>query len=190
MKIITAACELIGEHGYAGVTASALVKRAGISKGGLYHHFDRLNDVIIAAYEQTEFELFGSLALSEPASFDEYLDDVERLIFERLLASPQKLRILFELTPKIMFEPAFVAKRKIGFQNAIDIMCEKLTVAGSLANRKDEIQWLLKSISIFLWGLGPHTGTLRSDDEVRQIWGRFRRMISAQLDQSVALPAD
>ena len=77
-QIIAAACDLIGERGYEGVTTAALVERAGVSKGGLYHHFESLTDVIMAAYERTEYELYGSLAQSEPATFDEYLDGLRK----------------------------------------------------------------------------------------------------------------
>ena len=180
-RIVAAACELIGEGGYEAVTAAALVSRAGISKGGLYHHFDGLTDVIIAAYEQTEFEVYGALALSAPRNLEEYLDEVEKLIFDRLLGSPQNMRIMFELLPKITFDPAFIEKRKVGFQNAVEIMGDKLMDSfGSDVDRRELIA-VLKSISVFLSGLAAHSVSFISEAETRELWERFRKTIQQQM---------
>ena len=180
-QIIDAACALIGEQGYEAVTAAALVNKAGISKGGLYHHFDRLTDVVIAAYEQTEFELFGKLADCEPGSFDEYLDAVETLILESLLQSPEKLRIMYELQPKILFDPRFVANRRVGFDNGISIMGEKLKQACGEQLSQEELETTLKLIGVFMAGLGTMSVTLDGKDESRDLWLRFRQLMSAQL---------
>lgn len=50
-KILKAAIDLMGEQGKKGLTASALIERAEISKGALYHHFKSLDQVPFAAFE-------------------------------------------------------------------------------------------------------------------------------------------
>ena len=182
-QIIDAACQLIGESGYEALTAAALVEKAGISKGGLYHHFDRLTDVVIAAYEKTEFELFGSLAGCEPETLDEYLDAVETLIFDGLLRSPEKLRILYELQPKILFDPGFIANRRIGFDNGVSIMGQRLEAACGDDLDKEDVEATLRLISVFMRGLGTTVATLDGKDESRDLWRRFRHLISAQIGE-------
>ena len=185
-RIIEAARSLIGEQGYEAMTASALVEKAGVSKGGLYHHFDRLTDVIVAVYEQSEFELYGSLAKSDPGSFDEYMDDVESMVFDHLLNSPEKMRIMFELMPKIIFDPAFATQRRIGLDHGIESMCEKLQpVCGDHISRQD-LKATLKSISIFVHGLAAQSATFQQDDDSRAVWARFRQQTCMQLQGPVA----
>lgn len=56
--IVTAAVEEFLEKGYDGASMDAIARRAGISKGGLYHHFDSKEQILFVANE----------ALSEPVN--------------------------------------------------------------------------------------------------------------------------
>lgn len=49
--IIDAALALLAEGGDAALTASALAARAGVSKANVFHHFPRLDDIVIEALE-------------------------------------------------------------------------------------------------------------------------------------------
>ena len=98
--IIDAACDVLGEAGYAGLTASALVKKSGISKGGIYHHFDNMDDIVIAAYQKTTREVFTELGTHTPRSFDAYMGHVEKLLVDGLFMNPKTMRIMHELLPR------------------------------------------------------------------------------------------
>ena len=49
--VIEAAIKLLAEGGGEALTASALAERAGVSKANVFHHFARLDDVVLAAFE-------------------------------------------------------------------------------------------------------------------------------------------
>jgi AcrR family transcriptional regulator len=51
-EIIDAAIRLMTAKGAAGLSAAALAQEAGISKANVFHHFDTLDDVVMAAFEQ------------------------------------------------------------------------------------------------------------------------------------------
>ena len=123
------------------------------------------------------------MAQSDPSTFDEYLDAVETLIFERMLGSPRRLRIMFELLPKIMFDPAFVANRKIGLDNAVGLMSEKLRDAVGDDAAETELTDALKSISVFVSGLATYSVTTRGEDS-RLLWRQFRELLSDRLTRS------
>jgi len=59
--LIAAARALFAEHGYASVTTEEIVRRAGVTRGALYHHFADKRDVLRAVYEQIEAELAARL---------------------------------------------------------------------------------------------------------------------------------
>jgi len=65
-SLIAAARELFTGHGYASVATEQIVKRAGVTRGALYHHFDDKRDLLRAVYEQIEAEL--ALRLGEAVS--------------------------------------------------------------------------------------------------------------------------
>ena len=48
-KLIVSALQLISEGGPDAFSAGALIQRAGVSKGALYHHFESLDQVLLEA---------------------------------------------------------------------------------------------------------------------------------------------
>ena len=56
-KILASALQILGESGHEGLTSQALIEKAGISKGNLYHHFKTLDEVPVAAFEAILEEL-------------------------------------------------------------------------------------------------------------------------------------
>ena len=61
-RILGAARELFAEHGYEGVSTSQVLERAGVSRGGLYHHFDGKLALFRAVWEELEDEVVQRLA--------------------------------------------------------------------------------------------------------------------------------
>jgi AcrR family transcriptional regulator len=62
--LIEAARALFGDRGYADVGTEEIVRRAGVTRGALYHHFDGKQDLLRAAYEELEAEFAGRVAAS------------------------------------------------------------------------------------------------------------------------------
>ena len=56
-KLLKVARKLFAKHGYAGVGTEEVVKRAGLTRGALYHHFEDKKDLFRAVFEQMEEEL-------------------------------------------------------------------------------------------------------------------------------------
>src|SRR5215211_6294156 len=59
--LLGAARALFAERGYAGVGTEEVVRRAGVTRGALYHHFRDKRDLFRAVYEQTEVEIVESI---------------------------------------------------------------------------------------------------------------------------------
>jgi len=131
--------------------------------------------------EDVHRALFASFEEEAQQLLEKYLDEVEALIFDRLLPSPQRMRIMSELMPKVSFHPAFVMNRKVGFENGIEIMSEKLRSACGDRIAKRDIMAALKMVGVFLAGLITHSTMLESDDDTRDVWERFRVLIKEQL---------
>ncbi|MCF2531587.1 TetR/AcrR family transcriptional regulator [Yinghuangia soli] len=78
-KVLSAAVELFGEHGFAGTSLQAIADRVGVTKAALYYHF------------RTKDELLD--ALLRPA-----LNDLDRVLdtAERRKGQAVRQRVLFE----------------------------------------------------------------------------------------------
>jgi AcrR family transcriptional regulator len=79
-RVLDAAVELFGQQGYDGTSVSQVITRAGVAKGGFYHHF--------ASKEALLFEVYGDLIGRQLAGMDE--------ILRRRLAPAETLRALIE----------------------------------------------------------------------------------------------
>jgi AcrR family transcriptional regulator len=56
-KLLRAARVLFARKGYAGVGTEEIARRAGVTRGALYHQFPAKEDLFLAVYEQVEREL-------------------------------------------------------------------------------------------------------------------------------------
>ncbi len=56
-KLVRAARTLFARKGYAAVGTEEIVRRAGVTRGALYHQFAGKEDLFLAVYEQVEEEL-------------------------------------------------------------------------------------------------------------------------------------
>jgi AcrR family transcriptional regulator len=63
-KLIKAARTLFARDGYAAVGTEQIARRAGVTRGALYHQFPAKEDLFLAVYEQVEQELTESVAAS------------------------------------------------------------------------------------------------------------------------------
>lgn len=63
-RIVQAARELVVEHGYDGVSTGQVLHRAGVSRGGLYHHFSGKDDLMGAVLEAVERDFAARLAVA------------------------------------------------------------------------------------------------------------------------------
>jgi AcrR family transcriptional regulator len=56
-KLVRAARRLFAAKGYSAVGTEQIVRRAGVTRGALYHQFPAKDDLFLAVYEQVESEL-------------------------------------------------------------------------------------------------------------------------------------
>jgi AcrR family transcriptional regulator len=63
--VLDAAVELFAQHGYDGTSVSQVITRAGVAKGGFYHHF--------ASKEALLYEVYGDLISRQLEGMDEIL---------------------------------------------------------------------------------------------------------------------
>jgi AcrR family transcriptional regulator len=71
--LVKAARELFARDGYAATGREAIVERAGVTRGALYHHFDDKGALFRAVFEELEEEVMATVA--EAAMADPQLSD-------------------------------------------------------------------------------------------------------------------
>jgi AcrR family transcriptional regulator len=64
-RVLTAAVDLFAERGYDGTSVADVISRAGVAKGGFYHHFASKEDLL--------YEVYGDLISGQLAAMDRIL---------------------------------------------------------------------------------------------------------------------
>jgi len=79
-RVLDAAVDLFATQGYSATSVSQVIERAGLTKGGFYHHF--------ASKDELLYEIYGDLITRQLASMDDILG--------RDLPRSEKLRLVIE----------------------------------------------------------------------------------------------
>jgi AcrR family transcriptional regulator len=71
-QLVAAARALFGKRGFADVATGEIVERAGVTRGALYHHFPRKEDLFRAAWEAVEVDILERVALASIEASDPF----------------------------------------------------------------------------------------------------------------------
>jgi AcrR family transcriptional regulator len=102
-KLLKVARKLFAKHGYASVGTEEVVKRAGVTRGALYHQFEDKKDLFRAVYEQVEQEMFDKVVARASTESDpvEELKQGARYWLE-LCLEPEVQRIVLLDAPAVL----------------------------------------------------------------------------------------
>jgi AcrR family transcriptional regulator len=101
--LLRAARALFADRGYADVGTEEIVRRAGVTRGALYHHFEGKADLFRAVFEQMEEELarrFATEALSNDDPYEALGAGVE--LFLDVCMEPEVQRIALLDAPSVL----------------------------------------------------------------------------------------
>src|SRR5215216_1439141 len=71
-ELMRVARDLFAERGYAGVGTEEIVRRAKVTRGALYHHFEDKRDLFRAVFEKVEGDLMERIGARMEATDDPY----------------------------------------------------------------------------------------------------------------------
>jgi AcrR family transcriptional regulator len=119
-KLLKVARRLFAKHGYSGVGTEEVVKRAGVTRGALYHQFEGKKDLFRAVFEQIEEELFQKVV----ARAGTQTDPVEELkvgarYWLELCLEPEVQRIVLLDAPAVL---GWEEWREVGGRWGIDLV--------------------------------------------------------------------
>ncbi len=102
-SLVQSARVLFAERGYAATSADEIAHHAGISKGGLYHHFVDKRDLFLAAFQQIVEELDQSVLEAVTGITDtwEFFETGCRSALEAM-SNPEYIRIAIQEAPAVI----------------------------------------------------------------------------------------
>ena len=101
-KVLLVARQMFGKQGFAKTSTSDIVKKAGIARGGLYHHFSSKKDIFKVVFRIAMEEI------AEQIKFDKYAPDKKDHLLEITMAffkaclDPERLQIVMIDAPSVL----------------------------------------------------------------------------------------
>lgn len=126
--IIDAAFELFANEGFAQTSISAIAKKAGISKGLIYHYFASKREILIGIFQSLEELSVDLLQLDRPMEPKERL----RVMIEGAFYFIKEMTDMARLTTALVLQPEAVADLKTTFEQAME---KKMAMAGEIFGR-------------------------------------------------------
>jgi AcrR family transcriptional regulator len=126
-QLVAAATELFAERGYAEVGTEDVVRRAGLTRGALYHHFADKRELFAAVYERMEQDLVTRIgarmadATDSPDPNELLLTGVQAFLDE--VARPEVVRIGLLDAPTVL---GWARWREVGDRYGLGLMISSL----------------------------------------------------------------
>jgi AcrR family transcriptional regulator len=170
--IVHAAIQILGRDGPDGFSAAAIARQAGVSKSNVFHHFARIDEIPLAAFEELGAELYGAAAISGrsmeawlPALGDATADMVER--------NRGFLNAYFVFLSKSLFDPKLRARLSLG----ADAMLEPIAEALRTDRPGADAATLARLIAMMIDGYALHLLVMGGGAEARDAWKSFARLV-------------
>ncbi len=102
--LIRVARELFADPGYSATSIEDITKKAGVTKGALYHHFRNKRDLFQAVFEELEKELVEKVIMAAAGAGDDLLEGLRLGVRAFLEASldPAVARIVLIDGPSVL----------------------------------------------------------------------------------------
>lgn len=122
--LVDIARQLFSEAGYAGVSTTAIVEAAGVTRGALYHHFDGKEGLFRAVVEDIQAKIGSQILAAIEGQTDEWKNLVAGCeAFIRASIDPSIRRILLIDAPAVLGRDAW---RRIDEEATTTLLSEQL----------------------------------------------------------------
>lgn len=147
-RILDAAEEEFGDHGFARASLNRIIRAAGISKGAVYYYFDDKRDLFTTLIERRLKEHLGSPL--DPAGLDAttFWPEIEAWIERTVQASVQRptlmrlVRTVLSMTGDIRRDPRLAPLYDLAYQTIRDLIARGQTLG--LVRDDLELELLVK----------------------------------------------
>lgn len=174
--IVRTALLLVSEQGMSGLTAANLIQRAGISKGGLYHHFKQMDEVAKAALHLLIDEMLEQMTLEPAISVEHLLEHLERNVFRAFAGNPAQVKALYSFLAIAMFEQIYRQEMKRFFEQLRIYLRENLQAFLGRKLSQDKLDAVVQVLCTQVYGLAIHQ-YIHDEQENRNSWRAFRDSI-------------
>lgn len=173
-RILHAAIDLMGREGPDRFTASALAKEAGVSKATLFHHFDTLDEIPLAALEEVLFDSMSGMDDAD-SSLADCLDGFAGQL-RAFLDNDRFLQTYFAFFVKGIFDERF---RKRLARGGFELHDRVTSIVAPHVGPDEDPEVVARMVEVMLDGLALHHLMMGDEAVLSRAWDRFAELLLA-----------
>lgn len=181
--ITNTAFKILSKEGAKSLTSARLIEEAGISKGGLYHHFENLDEVYLSVLEMLTDSLTEGFFDLEFRDIDHLNEVLVETVFDEIEDLKDVYSSVFYFISSSNLKPEYDEYLKQWLRNSV----EKWSVLHNTfyGNRipEQEINEITRMTDMFFGGLIIHGFMIDDMDLYKKITRDFLDMIKVRLNK-------
>ncbi|MDH5560518.1 MAG: TetR/AcrR family transcriptional regulator [Deltaproteobacteria bacterium] len=185
-RLLSAAFELLKSESCNGLTASKITTAAGISKGGLFHHFSTIEDFYLHMLDSIIQSFDVELKHEQPESLEDFLSKSLEFTFDMMDANPEIMVFIYYFIDLSRFNPSYAAKIREIMEAGFDRWktdFARYWPPGISQERQDGMIYL---IDMYFAGLSTHYMIFGNKDRYKAITREFIAMLGNYLKGDVS----
>lgn len=181
--IVSSALELMLGQGRDRLSARNLAAHAGISKATLFHHFQSMNEIVVAALERLFSKYIEIAAFQSDAKGPKLAAEMAREELAHAEMYQNLFRGVFSFLDEIMAHPDLKARLRKAFTSVVSVMEDSVEEAHPGVLSSAERSGIGLALTILLDSLILYVMVLEDKDALANMWHQVERVMSFFLEQ-------
>lgn len=176
-RILEQAYAIVRQEGVQALSANKIVKAAGISKGGFFHHFPQIEDLYLYLLDDLMQTLLQASKPDQVQTFSEFMAASCEFLFDFLEQSPEITTTLFYFLSLSPHNPAYQERLENILNSAFAAWAEGFAGYFAPALSEQDRQTLVRMTDMFFAGFSLHYLLLKDRQTYRQLAQTFAEMV-------------
>ncbi len=182
-KLIAAALSIIRQHGFQELSANRIAEVAGVSKGGIFHHFPQIEDLYLYILDSTIEQFNEDLDPYRYKNLGDYINFVSDYMMEFLDTNPERVIALYYFVSQSQHNIEYQKRLQIMMEDSLESWGEKISFFFQSPLTKTDRDFLIRILDIYFGGLSTHYLIFKDKRRYRKVSKEFGSFVAMYLSE-------
>lgn len=185
-RILEAAYQIVREDSIQALSSTKIIKSAGISQGGFFHHFPQIEDLYLYMLDQMIRQMDAELSPKKFKTFREFIRNATNYTIQLLDRSPETITTLFYFLSQSSHKPGYQERLKAMLDAAFARWADDTAHYFGPAISKAQKDRLIRLLDMYFCGFSFHYLVLGAPKLYRKISDDFADMIINSIEREAS----
>jgi len=183
-RLLYAGFEVLKLKGVKALTAAQIAEAAGVSKGGFFHHFPKIEDYYLFMLDQLIQGMETQIFKQKPASLVEFLQVSVQSALDMIDETPEMMTAIYYFIDFSRFNEDYTQRLRHLVKASLDKWVHDLEGFFPQGLSEEKKTYFVYLLDIYFSGLSTHYLVLKDQDFYVKISEQFIGMIVNYLEES------